>query len=97
MRFWFSAQPHGHVQAPRVWKTTTASARGGIPVQEIASGQEQLILQQSKAQGFWSSSELKTVSQHLSRCQMKLVELYALQLRSTKECYLLGQNTKCKC
>ena len=41
-------------------KTTTAL------LQEIASGQERLILLQSKVQGFWSAPELKLIlSVHL--------------------------------
>ena len=51
---------------------------------EIASGQERLILLQSKAQGFWSAPELKTVSQRPSWCQMKLVvTLYDLVKKKT--------------
>ena len=41
--------------------------------EEFASGQERLVLLQSKVQGFWTVPELKTVSQRPSWRQIKLV------------------------
>ena len=60
---------------------------------EIASGQERLILLQSKVHGFWSVPELKIVSQRPSWCQMKLVAALYDSPENEKKILISLENT----